>query len=349
MKKYLSTIAVVTLLTALFSSCEDENDEVVASLPVVRTSDITNVKNKSALCGGNVTDNGGADIVERGICYSTKPNPTLSDSHIADVGKESGSFIMDVTDLAENTQYYVRAYATNAAGTSLGEEWSFRTTPLDNLKLTPISDDGHESVNLGLSVEWATCNVGANAPEQPGYYVAWGETAPKDYYDWNTYRFCEGENPKMPNTPRELAKYNNNLQYGTTVDNTIWIRKEDDIAHTEWGALWRMPYKEEWEELIEKCTWEATFYRGWYGYRVIGKNGNSIFLPIWGYIIGDRNPYRDMFGAYWSGDLDPDDCSGAYYIKLFYHLKTNSYEVTMGHFHRRWGLNVRPVRDWLVY
>ena len=348
MKKYLSTIAIVSLLMTLFYSCDkDDKDDVVASLPVITTCDITNVKDRSAICGGNITDDGGANIIERGICYSTKPNPTLSDSHIADVGKESGSFIMDITDLAGNTQYYVRAYATNAAGTSLGEEKSFRTTFPDDF-LPTGRNDNHESVNLGLSVDWATCNVGANGPEEPGYYVAWGETAPKSYYDWDTYRFCEGANPKIPNWPKNLAKYNNNPEYGT-VDNETFLHEEDDIVHKEWGILWRMPYEEDWRELIDKCTWDATFYRGSYGFKVTGKNGNSIFLPVWGYIIGNRNPYRDMQGYYWSGSLDKNNVLSAYNLSLFYHLKSKTYEVEMRTFMRRWGLNVRPVRTWVVY
>lgn len=99
----------------------------IAETPTVITSEVTNIGQNSALGGGNVTSDGGASVTNRGICWSTNHNPTLSDSH-ASGGAGTGVFTANMTGLAANTTYYVRAYATNNAGTAYGEEVSFTTT-----------------------------------------------------------------------------------------------------------------------------------------------------------------------------------------------------------------------------
>ena len=135
----------------------------------------------------------------------------------------------------------------------------------------------HEYVDLGLSVKWATCNVGATKPEEYGDYFAWGETQPKDYNDWSTYKWCIG-------SYNTLTKYNTSSSYGT-VDNKTVLAKTDDAATVNWGGSWRMPTDTEWTELRENCTWTWTTQNSEYGYGVHGyrvtskKNGNSIFLP----------------------------------------------------------------------
>lgn len=97
-------------------------------LPTVTTSSVSNITTNSATCGGNVTNNGGATVTARGICWSTSRNPTISNSHTAN-GSGTGSFTNTITGLSENTTYYVRAYATNSAGTAYGAERSFTTLP----------------------------------------------------------------------------------------------------------------------------------------------------------------------------------------------------------------------------
>ena len=94
--------------------------------PTVTTNDVSSVTSNSAVCGGNVTDNGGGIITARGVCYGTSQNPTINDTHTSD-GDGTGMFISNLTGLTENTTYYVRAYATNEAGTSYGEQKSFTT------------------------------------------------------------------------------------------------------------------------------------------------------------------------------------------------------------------------------
>ena len=98
-----------------------------AETPTVITSQVTNIAQNSALGGGNVTSDGGATVTNRGICWSTDHNPTVSDNH-ASGGAGTGVFTVNMTGLTANTTYYVRAYATNNAGTAYGEEVSFTTT-----------------------------------------------------------------------------------------------------------------------------------------------------------------------------------------------------------------------------
>ena len=99
----------------------------LANIPTVTTSSVNNVTQTTATGGGNVTSNGGANVTARGICWSTSHNPTISNSHVTN-GTGTGSFTCNMTGLTANTKYYVRAYATNSAGTAYGSEVSFTTT-----------------------------------------------------------------------------------------------------------------------------------------------------------------------------------------------------------------------------
>lgn len=148
----------------------------------------------------------------------------------------------------------------------------------------------HSYVDLGLpsGTLWATCNIGAENPEDYGDYFSWGETEPYDEngktnFEWSTYRYCNGKNTT-------LTKYCNNSSYGYNgfTDNLIELLPEDDAAYINWGPAWRMPSKEQFEELINSSytttTW--TTQNGVNGRLITSKtNGNSIFLPAAGYRI----------------------------------------------------------------
>ena len=99
-----------------------------AVAPTVTTTAISDIDKTTATGGGNITADGGAEVTARGICWSTSQNPTISGSHTTD-GTGTGSFTSAMTGLTANTTYYVRAYATNSAGTAYGEEVSFTTLP----------------------------------------------------------------------------------------------------------------------------------------------------------------------------------------------------------------------------
>ena len=133
----------------------------------------------------------------------------------------------------------------------------------------------YEYVDLGLSVKWATMNVGATTPEEFGDYFAWGETEPKIWYDWSVYKW---------GTSTKLTKYCTDSSFGT-VDNKTTLDPEDDVAHVKWGGEWRMPTYDEWDELWDgKCTYTNTTQNGVKGFKLTSKvTGNSIFLPAAGY------------------------------------------------------------------
>ena len=163
--------------------------------------------------------------------------------------------------------------------------------------------NGHDYVDLGLSVKWATCNVGATKPEEYGNYYAWGETKTKTTYDWNTYKWATATYDAEYDRwyLETLTKYNTDANYGT-VDNKTTLDLADDAARANWGGAWRMPTDGEWAELLEECTWKwKNAYKGTTaGYLVTSKiNGNSIFLPAAGHRYGGGLDDAGSRGFYW--------------------------------------------------
>ena len=163
---------------------------------------------------------------------------------------------------------------------------------------------GHDYVDLGLpsGTLWATCNVGADSPEEYGDYFAWGEIEPKESYTWETYKWCEG-------TAETLTKYCVNSEYGYKgfTDGKTELDPEDDAATVNMGAAWRMPSAEQTKELIDNCSHEWTQLNGVNGFLVTGPNGSQIFLPA----AGNRWQ-ENLFGVgslfyYWHNAFYPDD------------------------------------------
>ena len=190
--------------------------------------------------------------------------------------------------------------------------------------------NGHEYVDLGLSVKWATCNVGASKPEEYGDYFAWGEVEPREVYDWSTYKWCNGSYDTQ-------TKYCTNSDYGT-VDNKTVLESADDAAAVNWGGSWRMPTDAELTELHEQCTWTWTTQNGVNGYKVTSKsNGNSIFLPAAGYRYGSSLDYAGSDGDYWSSSLYTDDPDHAWDVGF------DSDGVRRYNYGRYYGQSVRPV------
>ncbi len=174
----------------------------------------------------------------------------------------------------------------------------------------PIGEEnGYAYIDLGLSVKWATCNVGATTPEGYGGYFAWGETSPKITYNWSTYKYYNGTHDTM-------AKYCVDSDYGT-VDYNVELELEDDAAHVNWGGSWRMPTKAEQDELRDRnnCTWTWITLNGVSGNKVTSKkNGNSIFLPAAGYRSYGSLDYAGHDGFYWSSSLSTSGSNFAYYL-----------------------------------
>ena len=213
-------------------------------------------------------------------------------------------------------------------------------TDIDSIKFKeqtaplPNTENGHEYVDLGLpsGIKWATCNVGANSPEEYGDYFAWGETEPKDYYSWSTYKYCNGSYDTM-------TKYCVDSDYGT-VDNKTTLELSDDAARVNWGGSWRMPTRAEQDELenTSNCTWIWTTQNGVKGYKVTSvKNGNSIFLPAAGYRYYSNLYYAGYYGYYWSSSLYTSSSNNAYY--LYFDLSS----VDRNDYSRYNGRSVRAV------
>ena len=191
------------------------------------------------------------------------------------------------------------------------------------------------AVDLGLSVKWASCNLGASTPEEYGDYYAWGEIETKENFNWETYKYANGDCDK-------LTKYCHRKGYwydlGDPDDKTI-LDPKDDVAHVKLGGDWRMPTNEEWTELRTKCTWIWTTQNGVKGRLVTGPNGNSIFLPAAGFRLNTDLFGAGSYGYYWSSSLYTDYPGYAWGVYFF------SATVRRGGTNRYYGQSVRPVSE----
>lgn len=242
----------------------------------------------------------------------------------------------DVRLLDKNCGYYWSSYleinSVSRAGALL---FSLDTTPISfpylagtsgfrGCLVRPVYDDSDlkpapqepEIVDLGLSVKWASCNLGAIKPEDRGDFYSWGETEPhynslfpiiwkygmESGYSSECYKWCEWDGMHFTG----FTKYNSNSFYGYMgfMDGKKKLDLEDDAVHVSLGSKWRMPTREEISELIEKCTWEFE-WRGWvFGYKVTGPSGKSIFIPSAGKYKG-----TDFYetGVYYASSSLADD------------------------------------------
>lgn len=160
---------------------------------------------------------------------------------------------------------------------------------------------GHEYVDLGLpsGILWATCNVGASRPEECGDYFAWGETQPKDIYDWKSYQFSEYDGVDF-----RLTKYCTDSFCGLYgfVDSLTVLEPMDDAVSANWGEGWRTPTKEDYEELTQNATFVWAVQNGVGGRLFTGPNGNSVFFPVTGFFLDDQVICPGL-GIYWSSTL----------------------------------------------
>ena len=304
MKKFKFLAAVCCMAAMTFVSCKkDKTDE---------PKDPTTEQN-----GGNENEEGTPDPI-------TYTLTVLSSDEAMGTVTGGGTY-------EEGTEVTITATPTSDGYAFV--KWSDENTDnprtltvTGNLELTAIFDS---YVDLGLSVKWATCNVGATSPEEYGDYYAWGETEPKTTYTWATYKWCNG-------SESTLTKYNTSSSRGT-VDNKTVLDPEDDAAAVNWGGAWRMPTDAEWTELRENCTWTWTTKNGVNGYEVKGTNGNSIFLPAAGYRYGGFLYDAGSDGSYWSSSLYTDGPSRALDVDI------RSDGVYRNDYLRFCGQSVRPV------
>ena len=219
----------------------------------------------------------------------------------ADVNSDGG---ITVTDVAEAVNTILAGHSDN---------------PQDYL---PCPDGNHpHMIDLGLpsGTKWACCNVGANKPEAFGGYYAWGETADKDVYSWNTYIHCDGDWDSCHDLGNDIA--------GT----------QFDVAHVKWGGSWKMPSQDQNSELFEKCTYEWTTRNGVEGGKFTGPNGATIFLPAAGYRLRDYLHNTGKYGHYWPSTQHPSYRENAYFLYF------NSGNAHWSSYPRSFASTVRPV------
>ncbi len=173
-----------------------------------------------------------------------------------------------------------------------------------------MSAQTHNYIDLGLSVKWATCNIGATTPEAAGVFFAWGETTSKtEENKWVDYEHCNG----MWNTLTKYCFMSNYGQDGYTDELTV-LESEDDAATVNWGEDWRMPTRTECQELVDNCTWTVSEQNGVKGFVVTGENGNSIFLPAVEEF--EEDGYRVFGAGLWTASLGDEYPGTAFYLSF---------------------------------
>lgn len=198
--------------------------------------------------------------------------------------------------------------------------------------------NGHQYVDLGLSIKWATCNVGASSPNEYGDYFAWGEIVTKSEYGNSNYKWQKKDERYV-----YLTKYNY-LKEDGKVDKKSRLEKSDDVASALWGDSWRMPIGEEILELQKNCVWTWSTIDGCNGYIATSRiNGKSIFLPAAGCWDGGELKHKEVGGWFWTADLAEPQAAMTlrYYYDQRYLPSDNVF--TQYACKRYYGFSVRPV------
>lgn len=236
--------------------------------------------------------------------------------------------------------YSFTHWTENDSIVSEDASYTFLVTRSRNLVANFVADS---CVDLGLpsGTLWATCNIGANTTEEYGDLFAWGETQPKDIYFWETYQYCNGIPSSLDDCT--LTKYCSNPDYGYNgyTDDLVALLPEDDAATANWGSGWRMPSKDEWEELLHHTTptW-TTSPNGVDGLLFEASNGACLFLPAAGFRSDDLFYWPGFYGCYNSRDLYKEEPSSS--LGMVFSVETDC-EVSFGW--RIVGHSVRAVRS----
>ena len=278
-------------------------------------------------------------FVEKGYIDLTATTPTIVSTKMAntmtislkDVTVENANevitvyFMLAPTDMTGKT---LTIKAGNAEGTVDAKNFAEGTA---YQRAASLTTSGPIAVDLGLSVKWASCNVGATVPEEYGGYYAWGETEEKSNYTPLTYKYHLGDLDSDGNY-YESNEYQN---IGINISGTSY-----DVAHVKWGGSWRMPTLDEIKEFCNKCSWEWTSVNGVSGQKVTGPNGNSIFLPAAGDRQGTDFRSPGSLCDYWSATLY-ENFSGSAYGLSFNSLGSYWHDW----YGRDYGRTVRPVTE----
>lgn len=320
------------------------------TLPTITTFDVYNISSTSATSGGNVTSEGYGTVSSRGVCWSTNQNPSISDYHSND-GNGIGTFTSNITGLTGNTTYYVRAFATNEAGTAYGEQKTFTTEAEYTLptvitsNITTITSgtavangyvvtDGNSAVT-SRGVCWSTSqnptisDNHTNDGTGTGSFISslTGLTASTTYYvrayATNEAGTAYGEELNFTTTDGHGSLGGHEyvdlgLPSGKRWATDMYYYNENNYFQEEvvvqWGDTWHTPSSEEMQELVENCSSEWTTQNEIEGRLLTGPNGNSLFLRTTGYYI-----YSSINGMQWH-----DVNEGYYWTSTRFENKENT-------------------------
>lgn len=333
MKRFCNTSiklvkCAIALLTtsALIISCGDKNSYEpnggsLKDRDYVATGNATKITTGSAIVNCTINLSQLSNIKKFGVIYSTSSNLQINPKYVnfSQAVNSDGQYSILISNLDDNTTYYYSAYAVLPTNDKImaRETKSFTTK---ERALTSFMDV-REAVDLGLSVKWAPRNVGAKLPGDYGDYFVWGFTDIRDVCnEYNSY----------------YETHYQTLLLEEVIDSHGNLTEKNDAATANCGKPWRMPTKEEMEELVNNCTWTWDILDGHNGYKVTGPSGKSIFIPACG-----QRYERELMGAdeafYWSATAYSNYYSYSYYL----HFKNDSYSC--GSIARKTGMSVRPV------
>lgn len=318
MKKNIRTLAALLIASAtVFNACSsDDNITSENQQPASTTGKYTMTVQASngdgattralSLSGStlNATWKTGEKVVvwssDGTTDYTVTPTPATSELYVALPDISSKTLTLTATD---GTYHY--AYEKSGVTFANGQYYEI------TVKMSKTAPAAAAAVDLGLSVKWATMNVGAESVTDRGLYFAWGETTGHAF--GSGYKFSL-DNYAWYNSTDLYTKYKH--------DGSSWdyqeLAPEDDAAAKIWGGVWRIPTKAEWEELLneDNCTWTwTTDYKG-DGTNVagvivtskkVGYTDKSIFLPATGIYSGDNNTGSEIWATYWSKSLYTDN------------------------------------------
>jgi hypothetical protein len=295
-------------------------------LPNLTTADVINITQMTATSGGNVTSEGGTSVTSRGVCWSTASNPTISDNHTTD-GSGIGVFVSNLTGLIINTLYYVRAYATNSAGTVYGNEVSFTMLDWscgDSITIHHVVSGGvapvDKTVTYGTVTNvpgetskcWITSNLGADHQAT----VVNDATEPSAGWYWQFNRMQGYKHDGTTRTPNT---------YWTTYigENSDWLASNDPCVILL-GIGWRLPTSTEWTNVDASGGWTD-----W-----SGPWNSALKMHVAGFLDGSSGSLylRGSYGWYWSssqynsaGGQDMVLYSGA--CQIGWDLKSNGFTI----------------------
>lgn len=216
-------------------------------------------------------------------CFTGVQNILLPSNSLVSIGNRAwGYFAKIYVPSSLVDRYKMRSY---------WDVYADSIYPLEDYCIRESSPAPDGTVDLGLSVFWATTNLGTTGETGRGDYYAWGETSTKSSFTISNYLYCNG-------TETSYTKYNSDSSYGY-VDNIMTLDLEDDAAHVQLGGKFRIPTRGEFSELIALCYLSRERRSGVYGYCFTSKiNGNTIFLPATGGNFGRGPVYTTERGYY---------------------------------------------------